>query len=563
MRFFGSTLSRLRSFLDGPGLLLVLTVGALGCGLWRGLARHVTHNRAAHATHFAPPQANSPRRLALNPGATHATAALAAYRAPHRTAPPVPKSPIIRVGLSTHGGPIMLWARGGMTITDAFQPKRRLAVRPAEAVTFTYGAPGGVMGRGQLWSGPLQIRTSSGAYPGWQVARIVVNGGPTHVSTNGASPSHQRAYYGTFEVAPQTYSFEPALHLGPLRLVNILSLDDYLKGVVPWEMNRSAPLEALKAQAICARSEATAKIQAGRHRADGYDICDYDHCQGYVGTENESAITERAVSATAGQVIICQGHVADAVYGTNSGGITAAAEDVWHGPPEAYLRSVPDLVPAAAKLAAQIARHRMSEADWASYCTRNLPSYAQPTAPQMRALASHRRTSSSTAALFQSADLPEFYRWTRVVTPGQLAQAVAARVKMDYATELRVLERAPSGHIKRLLIGGVVGQKPPNTKNGRAVALAPTSLVLDGDSQIRAMLSGRLGSTTALPSSTFVVLPRRDAKGVVTAFVLKGAGWGHGAGMCQRGAENHARAGWTARQIIQFYFHGVEVRKLY
>lgn len=560
MRFFGLAGARWRYFLDGPGLLLALTVCALGCGLWPGLARRINRTTPASATHSLS-TTHAPHRLALQSGAKQATTAPGAYRAPRPTAPP--KSPTIRVGLSTHGGPIVLWARGGMTITDTLQPGRLLTVRPTATVTFTYGAPVVVTARGQRWSGPIQIRTASGAYPAWQVARILVSGGPTHVATNGASPSHQRAYYGAFEVAPQTYSFEPALHLGPLRLVNILSLDDYLKGVVPWEMNRSAPLEALKAQAICARSEATAKIQAGRHRADGYDICDYDHCQGYVGTENAAAITDRAVNETTGQVILYGGHVADAVYGTNSGGITAAAEDVWHGPPEAYLRSVPDLAPADAKLAAQIARHRMSEADWVTYCTHNIPSYAQPSALQTRALASRRRASSSVGVLFQADDLPEFYRWTRVVTPAQLAQAVAGRVRMDYATELRALARAPSGHIKRLLIQGVVGTNKPNPKKGAAAPLAPTSLVLDGDSQIRAMLSGRLGSTTALPSSTFVVLPRRDGKGAITAFVLKGAGWGHGAGMCQRGAENHARAGWTARQIIQFYFHGIEVRKLY
>jgi len=65
-----------------------------------------------------------------------------------------------------------------------------------------------------------------------------------------------------------------------------------------------------------------------------------------------------------------------------------------------------------------------------------------------------------------------------------------------------------------------------------------------------------------LPSSTFVVVPRRSAKGVLTAFVLKGAGWGHGVGMCQRGAQAHARDGWSARQILMFYFHGVQLAKV-
>ncbi|MBV9866014.1 MAG: SpoIID/LytB domain-containing protein [Abitibacteriaceae bacterium] len=555
----------------------MLTVCALSYGLWFGLARGAVRRPVQSvvtvSTDTTQPNSKQTAQITTTtpaPGAAKPGAAKLAPRLTRRNIEPVatprPCSPLTRVGLTTRGGPIVLWSNGAMMVTDALQPGRRLAVRPADAVTFTFNPNMHIAGKGQNGSGPIQIHTSSGTYGGWQLALVVVSGAPTHVATNGDNPRYQRAYRGSFEIAPQTYSFEPALHKSPLRLVNILPLDDYLKGVVPWEMNRSAPLEALKAQAICARSEATSKIQAGRHRADGYDICDYDHCQGYVGTENESAITSRAVDETAGQVILYHGRVADAVYGTNSGGITAAAEDVWHGRPEPYLRSVRDFSPAEHKLTAQLCKSSMSEADWVRYCTLDLPSYAQPSATQTRTLASRRRTSTGTAALFQDGDLPEFYRWTRIVNPVQLAQAMTPHAKMDYATEIRVLERSASGHIKRLMVQGVELQKSVEGKGGAMVAVAAqkiATVVLDGDSQIRAMLSGRLGSTTALPSSTFVVLPQRDAKGTVTAFVIKGAGWGHGAGMCQRGAENHAREGWTARQIIQFYFRGVEVRKVY
>jgi SpoIID/LytB domain protein len=114
---------------------------------------------------------------------------------------------------------------------------------------------------------------------------------------------------------------------------------------------------------------------------------------------------------------------------------------------------------------------------------------------------------------------------------------------------MRVLERAPSGHIKRLQVRGLA--------DGREVAAT-----FEGDSQIRALLSGRLGSTTALPSSTFVPLAQRDAAGHLTGFVLKGAGWGHGVGMCQRGAQNRARTGEGARQILHHYYSGVQLLRV-
>jgi stage II sporulation protein D len=385
---------------------------------------------------------------------------------------------------------------------------------------------------------------------------VSVTGGLTRVSSNGSSPRYQRAYRGGFEVALKTHSFEPSTHQGPLRLVNVTSLEDYLKGVVPWEMNATAPLEALKAQAICARSETLAKIAGGRHAADGFDICDYDHCQGYPGTENEKARTTQAVEQTWGLAIFHDGQVADAVYGTNSGGITASSEDVWRGPPEPYLKSVRDFSSTQHPATARVVKERMTESDWVQYCTQNLPSFAQPSQAEVRSLASRRSSSSRTASLFQDQDLPEFYRWTRVVTPAQVVQAMARfpvnGVPLTGVSDLRVLERAPSGHIKKLQVVG------STTRQGRAQVAS--ALMFEGDSQIRAMFSGRLGSTTALPSSTFVILPRRDGQGRLTAFVIKGAGWGHSVGMCQRGAQTRAQYGWSARQIIDYYFKDVELR---
>lgn len=462
----------------------------------------------------------------------------------------------IRAGLTTYGSSIQLMAQGAMTITDSAQPGRRLAVKAGETATFIYGSNRSVAARGATYSGPITIRTDGGTFPGWRVARVWANGNRTRVSSNGQSPRWQRPYRGHFEIAPQTYSFEPAKHKSPLRVVNIVPLEEYLKGVVPWEMNRSAPLEALKAQAICARSETLFKIGNGRHAKDGYDICDYDHCQGYPGVENESPRTTQAVEQTSGLVMFHNGRIADAVYGTNSGGITAASEDVWQGAPRGYLQRRVDASPQVHPGLNQYIKPTMTESDWARYCTTNLPSFGQPNAEQVRTLASRRASSPRTAALYQPGDLPEFYRWSRVINPYTLAKALAPRhnVRMNYVSSIRVEERAPSGHIKRLLITGSFLQ------NGKTVSTAQVRL--SGDSQIRGLQSGRLGSTTALPSSTFVIQPRLNAKKQLEAFVLRGAGWGHGVGMCQRGAQNRAQAGWNARQIIEFYYQGIELRKI-
>lgn len=460
----------------------------------------------------------------------------------------------IRAGLSTKGSSIVLWSRGSMTVTDGGQAGRKLAVKAGESVTFYAGGNTSVKAKNRTFTGTITVRTDAGDFKAWRMPRVTTGGSPTHVSSNGASPRYQRAYRGHFEIAPLGHTFERATHLGKLRLVNIVPLESYLRGVVPWEMNASAPLEALKAQAICARSETMHKIGNGRHSADGYQICDYDHCQGYAGTENENSRTDAAVAQTSGLVMYHNGQIADAVYGTNSGGITAASEDVWAGGGEAYLRSRRDF-PSNSN-AAKVVKSRMTEADWVKYCTTNLQSYGQPSSGEIRALASRRANSARTAALFKAGDLPEFYRWSRVISPFDLAKALSVRfrVPMDYIGAIQVRQRAASGHIKSIVFHGY------QLKDGRAVN--GRSVSLEGDSKIRAMLSGRLGSTTALPSSTFVVQPRLDSNKRLTAWVLRGAGWGHGVGMCQRGAQNRARAGWKARQIIEFYYNDVDVREL-
>lgn len=467
---------------------------------------------------------------------------------------PEPAEKTIRVGLSAKGAAFAVWSKQPLLITDAGQPGHTLSVKAEDKVSFASGAVAriAVPGQtGQFWSGPLQIRTSSGASGAWQRALVQrVGSGDDFVlfASDGANPRWGRPYRGALEIAPN-------------RAVNVVALEDYLKGVVPWEMSPSAPTEALKAQAICARSNLLAKMSGHRHSADGFDVCDFDHCQGYPGAANEKPASTLAVEQTRGMVLFYKGRVADAVYGTNCGGITASDDDVWRGKPTPYLRGVRDFSPKLHTTMAAIVKPTMSEDNWAAYCAQNLPAYAQPNTGQRQQLASRRATSRHTAQLFQADDLPEFYRWSRFIQPQALAQALssqaALKVKMDEVTEIRVLERSASGHIKRLAISGRSSALSSQSPVGGQPVI---SVVLQGDSQIRGMLTGRLGSTTALPSSTFVALPQKDENGALAGWILKGAGWGHGVGMCQRGAQNHALAGWNAAQILQHYFTGAQVR---
>src|SRR5213078_1966746 len=123
---------------------------------------------------------------------------------------------------------------------------------------------------------------------------------------------------------------------GKLRAINLVGLEQYLYGVVPSEMPFTWLPEALKAQAVAARSYALATRRTG-----AFDLYPDTRSQVYLGIEHEKPSTNAAVNATAGQVVLYQGEVAKTYFFSTSGGRTASAEDAW-GEPVPYLVSVPD-----------------------------------------------------------------------------------------------------------------------------------------------------------------------------------------------------------------------------
>lgn len=122
-----------------------------------------------------------------------------------------------------------------------------------------------------------------------------------------------------------------------LQVVDVVGLDAYLRGVVPGEMPRSWPAEALRAQAVAARSYAVASLVKGKP----WDLYADVRSQAYYGVEREAPSTTAAVQATRGEVLTYDGKVAAAFYSSSSGGRTAASEDVF-GVAYGYLRSVDD-----------------------------------------------------------------------------------------------------------------------------------------------------------------------------------------------------------------------------
>ena len=297
---------------------------------------------------------------------------------------------------------------------------------------------------------------------------------------------------------------------GKLALIEALPLEELLRGLVPKEIYANAPPEALKAQAVTARGEVLAKIGA-RHLSDPYLLCAEQHCQVYGGLGGERASTDAAVLATRGEALFShEGLLVDSVYSAVCGGHTEDNDVVWGGPPNPSLRGVSDLVEGDGREPGRTEGRlrRWVAADPPGYC--RLSGFAAPGK----------------------------YRWTRRFASDEL-DAICAPLGVGHVTELHPQARGVSG---RAAVLRIVGDKGHAEVRGELV--------------IRKLLKN-------LNSSAFVVDVETGPDGRTTAFVLRGAGWGHGVGMCQTGAIGRAQHGQTHQEILRHYFSGAEVTRIY
>ena len=151
-----------------------------------------------------------------------------------------------------------------------------------------------------------------------QASRVTVNG---------------RAYRGTIRID---------LHGSAFTVVNVVQTEDYLAGVLPEELSSAWPQEAQKAQAVAARTFAL--HSRGRHKSEGFDLCATTHCQSYGGIAAEEQGSTAAIAATYGEVLTygSGGALIDAVFHTDSGGMTERSRDVW-GSDIPYLQPAKEL----------------------------------------------------------------------------------------------------------------------------------------------------------------------------------------------------------------------------
>jgi len=316
-----------------------------------------------------------------------------------------------------------------------------------------------------------------------------------------------------------------------LTAVNVLSIEEYLYGVVPQEMYPTFHIEALKAQAVAARTFTYNQIRDGRHAAQGFDLCDSTHCQVYQGANTEHEATTRAVHETSGLMLFHEGETILAVYFSSSGGATDNSEDVWF---EAlpYLRSVNE-----------IAEHEPMI--W----TRTFTWQELTTAAQ---------NAGANIGMVNGASV------SRKSASGRVAELTLHGANGNWTLRRESIRHffAPIGgslHSNNFrIVGAAHTTIGVNTSDGESDRFAPLGHLqaLDHRGAISQVHMAYIFDGETMRRVNSIPIVARGGSGIT----LEGRGWGHGLGMSQRGAEGMARLGYTFIAILTHYYTGVEVR---
>ena len=337
-------------------------------------------------------------------------------------------------------------------------------------------------------------------------------------------------------------------------VINQVDVEEYLTSVISSEMSAQASKELLKAHAVISRSWLLAQIEKNfrlgrkeekqqncyrdneqlirwydREDHNIFDVCADDHCQRYQGiTRASTDIVKQAISATRGQVLTSDGKICDARFSKCCGGAFEEFQYCWEDIKYPYLAQQRDSKTHATlpDLTQEVEADRWIRTSPEAFCN-----------------TTDKKILSQVLNNYDQ-ETTDFYRWKVEYTQEELSALILKRSGIDYGQiiDLIPIARGTSGRLWKLKIVG--------TKR---------TLTIGKELEIRRTLS-----TSHLYSSAFVVDKEElSAEGIPGRFILTGAGWGHGVGLCQIGAAVMGEQGYKYDAILLHYYIGASIDKLY
>ncbi len=352
-----------------------------------------------------------------------------------------------------------------------------------------------------------------------------------------------------------THSLKLIKDNGKITAINIVPIEKYLMSVISSEMSAKCSMQMLKATAVVSRSWLLAQIEKSKSiksehtnykseyqsedelikwydREDHklFDVCADDHCQRYQGvTKMTSEAARKAVEQTAGVVLIEDDNILDARFSKACGGISESFENVWEPVIHKSLTAVFDYK----FIADDFDNNFAKEENAVKWIKGNPPAFCNTNDPKIL----------NQILLDYDQETKDFYRWKVNFTQEQISDLIKRKSGIDFGLikDLIPIERGFSSRIIKLKIVG--------TKK---------TLTIGKELEIR-----RTFSETHLYSSAFFVEKSGEFDGVPEKFILRGAGWGHGVGLCQIGAAVMAEQGYQFDEIVTHYFKNAKLKKIY
>ena len=336
---------------------------------------------------------------------------------------------------------------------------------------------------------------------------------------------------------------------GRVTAINVIPVESYLVSVISSEMSATASFELLKAHAVISRSWLLAQIEKNKNikqseehysaftetenelirwydREDHtlFDVCADDHCQRYQGITRASAnlgVVERAVTETRGLLLMSEEQICDARFSKCCGGMVEEFQNCWEDKTFPYLIKLRDAEDPS------FMPDLCIDTNAVNWINSRPDAFCNTTDKYILAQVLNNYDQETS----------DFYRWKVIYSQKELSELIAKRSNIDFGTiiDLIPIERGTSGRLIKLKIVG-----------------SRKTMIIGKELEIRRILS-----TTHLYSSAFTIEKSADK------FILKGAGWGHGVGLCQIGAAVMGAKGYPFDKILLHYYVGATLKTVY
>jgi SpoIID/LytB domain protein len=337
--------------------------------------------------------------------------------------------------------------------------------------------------------------------------RLEISSGRGVIQVDRAKDDYPKHLYpGNLRLQPNAY--------GTTTLVNLVPLETYLRGVVPYEIGANAPFQSMAAQAVLARTYVLRNTR--RFAIDGYQLCATTQCQVYYGLDGTNADTDRAIQTTRGQVLTYNNELVDALYSSTTGGVTASFTDVWRGVPRPYLSARIDAV----NNVWDFQGRPLTDED------------------NFRAFIAQKKG-------FNESDISNWFRWRNEASMKKMNDDLRKYLKsiehpfasFSTITNVQVMERSSGGRVFKFGIMTDLG----------AIELERDEILL---------------AFEAPNSLLFYLDPVLNADQSIKSFTFTGGGLGHAVGLSQYGSYNLGKMGWSYDKILNFYFNGAQLQQI-